>query len=77
MQDFFLKYLAGTFAVIMIIGPFFGGTMRPEDTIMGRARMLSDMRFVLYITRLRQSLSFSPKQKPSCSDCGLARCWGD
>jgi ABC-type uncharacterized transport system fused permease/ATPase subunit len=45
VQDFFLKYLGATAAVALIIGPFFGGRMRPEATVAGRARMLSDMRY--------------------------------
>lgn len=44
-QDFFLKYLASTWAVVLIIGPFFGGHLRPEDNVRGRAAMLSDMRY--------------------------------
>ena len=45
LQDFFLKYLASTWAVVLIIGPFFGGHLRPEDSVRGRAAMLSDMRY--------------------------------
>lgn len=32
-------------AVALIIGPFFGGHLRPEATVMGRAQMLSNMRY--------------------------------
>jgi hypothetical protein len=45
LQDFFLKYLGATAAVVMIIGPFFSGHLRPEDTVRGRAEMLSNMRY--------------------------------
>lgn len=45
VQDFLLKYLGATVAVALIIGPFFGGHMRPEATVMGRAQMLSAMRY--------------------------------
>ena len=45
VQDMLLKYLGATVAVALIIGPFFGGHMRPEGTVMGRAQMLSDMRY--------------------------------
>lgn len=45
VQDFLLKYLGATVAVVMIIGPFFGGHLRPEATVMGRAQMLSNMRY--------------------------------
>lgn len=42
-SDFLLKYSAATAAVIMIIGPFFGVTT--ANSMAGRARMLSDMRY--------------------------------
>lgn len=45
VQDFLLKYLGATVAVALIIGPFFAGHMRPESTVMGRAQMLSNMRY--------------------------------
>eukprot|EP00889_Picochlorum_renovo_P001322 jgi/Picre1/28352/NNA_003758.t1 len=45
VQDFLLKYLGATVAVALIIGPFFGGHLRPEATVMGRAQMLSNMRY--------------------------------
>lgn len=45
VQDFLLKYLGATVAVALIIGPFFGGQLRPEATVMGRAQMLSNMRY--------------------------------
>ena len=45
VQDFLLKYLGATVAVGLIIGPFFGGHLRPEATVMGRAQMLSNMRY--------------------------------
>lgn len=44
-QDFNTKYLAATVAVMLIIGPFFTGHLRPEATLQGRARMLSNMRY--------------------------------
>lgn len=44
-QDFLLKYLGATVAVALIIGPFFGGHMRPENSVKGRAQMLSNMRY--------------------------------
>jgi hypothetical protein len=31
--------------VVLIIGPFFGGDLRPGDTVRGRAAMLSNMRY--------------------------------
>ena len=45
VQDFLLKYLGATVAVALIVGPFFGGHMRPEDSEAGRALMLSNMRY--------------------------------
>ena len=45
VQDFVLKYFGATFAVILIIGPFFEGHLRPENNIYGRAQMLSNMRY--------------------------------
>jgi ABC-type uncharacterized transport system fused permease/ATPase subunit len=45
VQDFFLKYCGATVAVVLIIGPFFSGVLRPEGTIDGRAQMLSNMRY--------------------------------
>lgn len=31
--------------MVLIIGPFFSGHLRPEDTVKGRAAMLSNMRY--------------------------------
>lgn len=45
VQDFLLKYLGATVAVVLIIGPFFRGHLRPENTVNGRAEMLSNMRY--------------------------------
>ena len=45
VQDFVLKYFGATFAVILIIGPFFEGHLRPKDSMAGRAEMLSNMRY--------------------------------
>ena len=44
-QDFHTKYLAATMAVALIIGPFFTGHLRPGDSMAGRAKMLSNMRY--------------------------------
>lgn len=44
-QDFHTKYLAATVAVVLIIGPFFTGHLRPDDSMRGRASMLSNMRY--------------------------------
>ena len=44
-QDFATKYLAATVAVVLIIGPFFQGHLRPGGGIAGRASMLASMRY--------------------------------
>lgn len=45
VTDFFLKYLGATAAVLLIIGPFFLGNLKPESTLIGRAQLLADMRY--------------------------------
>lgn len=45
IQDFVLKYCGATWAVVLIIGPFFGGNLRPSSDTLGRAEMLSNMRY--------------------------------
>jgi ABC-type uncharacterized transport system fused permease/ATPase subunit len=45
VHDFGMKYAGATFAVILIIGPFFEGHLRPQDNTKGRAQMLSNMRY--------------------------------
>lgn len=45
VQDFHTKYLAATMAVVLIIGPFFGGHLGPGDSTRGRAGMLANMRY--------------------------------
>lgn len=45
IQDFFLKYLGATFAVVLIIEPFFSGNLRPDSSTIGRAEMLSNLRY--------------------------------
>jgi hypothetical protein len=52
--DFLLKYLGATAAVVLIVGPFFQGNLRPDSTLVGRAHMLSEMR---YHTRSAPSVS--------------------
>ena len=44
-QDFATKYLAATVAVVLIIGPFFQGHLRPGEGTAGRASMLAAMRY--------------------------------
>ena len=44
-QDFATKYLAATVAVVLIIGPFFQGHLRPGEGVQGRASMLASMRY--------------------------------
>ncbi|KAK1294460.1 ABC transporter D family member 1 [Acorus calamus] len=45
IQDFLLKYLGATVAVILIIEPFFAGNLRPDASTLGRAEMLSNLRY--------------------------------
>ncbi|CAI9109451.1 OLC1v1009273C1 [Oldenlandia corymbosa var. corymbosa] len=45
IQDFLLKYLGATVAVILIIEPFFSGKLRPDTSTLGRAEMLSNLRY--------------------------------
>ncbi|XP_062083727.1 ABC transporter D family member 1 [Humulus lupulus] len=57
IQDFLLKYLGATVAVILIIEPFFAGNLRPDTSTLGRAEMLSNLRYhTSVIISLFQSL---------------------
>ncbi|GFP84827.1 ABC transporter d family member 1 [Phtheirospermum japonicum] len=57
IQDFLLKYLGATVAVILIIEPFFSGNLRPDSSTLGRAEMLSNLRYhTSVIISLFQSL---------------------
>ncbi|KAF6139384.1 hypothetical protein GIB67_026226 [Kingdonia uniflora] len=57
IQDFLLKYLGATVAVILIIEPFFSGSLRPDASTLGRAEMLSNLRYhTSVIISLFQSL---------------------
>lgn len=57
IQDFLLKYLGATVAVILIIEPFFAGHLRPDSSTLGRAEMLSNLRYhTSVIISLFQSL---------------------
>ncbi|XLR38901.1 hypothetical protein HN51_026065, partial [Arachis hypogaea] len=55
--DFLLKYLGTTVAVILIIEPFFSSHLRSERSTLGRAEMLSNLRYhTSVIVSLFQSL---------------------
>lgn len=57
IQDFLLKYLGATVAVVLIIEPFFSGHLRPDASTLGRAEMLSNLRYhTSVIISLFQSL---------------------
>ena len=57
IQDFLLKYFGATVAVILIIEPFFAGQLRPDSSTLGRAEMLSNLRYhTSVIISLFQSL---------------------
>uniref|UniRef100_A0A2P2MUB3 Peroxisomal membrane protein n=1 Tax=Rhizophora mucronata TaxID=61149 RepID=A0A2P2MUB3_RHIMU len=45
IQDFLVKYLGATVAVILIIEPFFAGHLKPDTSTLGRATMLSNLRY--------------------------------
>ncbi|CAG9462286.1 unnamed protein product [Pedinophyceae sp. YPF-701] len=45
IQDFLLKYLGATVAVVLILGPFFSGPLRPQANTASRGNMLSMMRY--------------------------------
>lgn len=46
VEDFITKYGAITMAMIVILGPFFGGDLRSDYTPEGNAATLSTMRYV-------------------------------
>ncbi|XP_008781581.2 ABC transporter D family member 1-like [Phoenix dactylifera] len=57
IQDFLLKYLGATVGVILIIEPFFAGNLKPDTSTLGRAEMLSNLRYhTSVIISLFQSL---------------------
>ncbi|XP_031495991.1 ABC transporter D family member 1 [Nymphaea colorata] len=57
VQDFLLKYLGATVAVVLIIEPFFSGKLKPDTSTLGRADMLSNLRYhTSVIISLFQSL---------------------
>ncbi|CAO1943177.1 unnamed protein product [Urochloa humidicola] len=57
IQDFLLKYLGATVGVILIIEPFFAGNLKPDSSTLGRAEMLSNLRYhTSVIISLFQSL---------------------
>uniref|UniRef100_A0A0D3EZ33 ABC transporter domain-containing protein n=1 Tax=Oryza barthii TaxID=65489 RepID=A0A0D3EZ33_9ORYZ len=57
IQDFLLKYLGATVGVILIVEPFFAGNLKPESSTLGRAEMLSNLRYhTSVIISLFQSL---------------------
>ena len=66
LQDFLLKYLGATVAVVLIIGPFFGNHLRPVDNVLGRAHMLSTMRYhtsvVIYLFAALGTLGSSSRK---------------
>lgn len=57
IQDFLLKYLGATVSVVLIIEPFFAGALSLDTSTLGRAKMLSNLRYhTTVITSLFQSL---------------------
>lgn len=45
-EDFITKYCASTVAMIVILGPFFGGNLRSDRSPEGDAITLGNMRYV-------------------------------
>ena len=65
------RYLAATWAVLLIIGPFFTGHLRPDDSMRGRASMLANMRYhTSVIIVLFQSLGALAGASHSASKLG-------
>ncbi|MBA0653853.1 hypothetical protein Goklo_020968 [Gossypium klotzschianum] len=66
IQDFLLKYLGATVAVVLIIEPFFAGNLRPDTSTLGRAEMLSNLRYhtsvVISLFQALGTLSISSKR---------------
>jgi ABC-type uncharacterized transport system fused permease/ATPase subunit len=46
VEDFITKYCASTVAMIVILGPFFGGNLRTDYSPEGNATTLATMRYV-------------------------------
>lgn len=66
IQDFLLKYLGATVGVILIIEPFFGGNLRPDSSTLGRAEMLSNIRYhtsvIIYLFQSLGTLAISSRR---------------
>ncbi|KAL5988338.1 hypothetical protein ACLOJK_036102 [Asimina triloba] len=66
IQDFLLKYLGATVGVVLIIEPFFSGNLRPDSSTMGRAEMLSNLRYhtsvIIYLFQSLGTLSISSRR---------------
>ena len=43
--DFFVKYVATSFAIVLVMGPFFGGTRTAADRAVQKAATLASMRY--------------------------------
>jgi ABC-type uncharacterized transport system fused permease/ATPase subunit len=66
IQDFTLKYLGATVGVVLIIEPFFSGNLRPDNSTLGRAEMLSNMRYhtsvIISLFQALGTLAFSSRK---------------
>lgn len=89
IQDFLVKYLGATVAVVLIIEPFFAGNLRPDTSTIGRAEMLSNLRYhtsvIISLFQSLGTLSISSRRLNrlryiisaftfSFSICGTKRC---
>ncbi|KAJ4898670.1 ABC transporter D family member 1 [Raphanus sativus] len=76
IQDFLLKYLGATVAVILIIEPFFSGHLRPDDSTLGRAEMLSNIRYhtsvIISLFQALGTLSIVPGGSADSGNTGYA-----
>lgn len=66
VQDFLLKYLGATVAVVLIMEPFFSGNLKPDSSTLGRAEMLSNLRYhtsvIIYLFQSLGTLSSSSRR---------------
>lgn len=66
IQDFLLKYLGATVAVVLIMEPFFSGDLKPDSSTLGRAEMLSNLRYhtsvIIYLFQSLGTLSSSSRR---------------
>ncbi len=60
-----------TMAVVLYVGPFFGGHLRPGEGTKGRTTMLSNMRYGPGLLNLQLKYMIV---LPWCQSCGVMLC---